>query len=256
MMKNLWRCGTIGVLIICCVLSCTSKKQLKKEKEADALRKLGEAYMLENRDAAAFQKLMEAKDLNPEDPYIYFALGNFYFNKKKYDLAIENYSKCLELKPEFASVRNNLGLVYLEIGEYDTAISYFSELSDNYIYATPHYPRFNMGQAYFYKNNYKEAKRCFREALEMDPQFTIALHWLGRTYIELGNIPEATASLEKAVQMTPEVVEIHFDLGRAYTLSKAYNNAMYEYRRVMELDPGSLLADEAKQHIDMIKKMR
>jgi len=229
---------------------------VKKEHEAEALRKLGEAYMEENRDAAAYQKLIEARDLNPQDPYTFFALGNFFFNKEKYDLAIENYNKCLELKPEFASVRNNLGLVYMKIGEYDKAISYFSELTDNYIYATPHYPRFNMGQAYFYKNDYRKAEKCFKETLEMEPRFTIAIHWLGRTYIELDDIPQATVNLEKAAKLTPEVAEIHFDLGRAYTLSKAYNNAMFEYRRVIELDSESPLAEEAKQHIEMIKKMK
>ena len=78
----------MGILILCCLVACTSsKKQIKKEQEAEALRKLGEAYMVEGRDAAAYQKLMEAKELNPNDPYTYFSLGNFYFNKEKYDLA-------------------------------------------------------------------------------------------------------------------------------------------------------------------------
>lgn len=256
-MKKIWFCSTIWVLILFCALSCTaSKKQVKKEQEAEALRKLGEAYMEENRDAAAFQKLQESIDLNSRDPYTYFALGNFYFKKEKYYLAIENYNKCLELKPEFASVRNNLGLAYMKLGEYDKAISYFEELTDNYVYATPHYPRFNMGQAYFYKNDFRQAEKCFREALEMEPQFTIALHWLGRTYIELDDIPRATLNLEKAAKLTPQVPEIHFDLGRAYTLSKKYNNAIFEFRTVVELDDESPLADEAKQHIEMIQKMK
>ena len=189
------------IIIVLSIAACgPSKTQLKKQQQieqAEALRKLGEVYMTENKDTAAFKKFMEAEKLNPKDPYIHFDLGIFYYNKGKYDLAIERYEKCLELKPSFASVRNNLGLAYMAKGEYDTAISYFNELTDNYLYATPHYPLCNLGQAYYHKRQYDVAEEYLKEAISMQPDFAIALHWLGRTQIKLGKASDAVKTWKR-----------------------------------------------------------
>jgi len=242
------------LVLVCFLMACAPSRdeQLLKDR-AEALRKLGEAYMSESKDAAAFRKLKEAEALNPDDPFTHFALGIFYFNKEKYDMAIDHYKKCMELKPDFASVRNNIGLAYLKKGDYDTAISFFKGLADNYVYATPHYPLFNLGQAYYYKKDYKTAEKYFQEALEMEPQYVIAVHWLGRTQLELGKTSEAIKSLNKAVSINPAVPEIHFDLGRAYRVRGEKEKAAKAFQKVIEIDPEHMLADQAKREMKMLR---
>jgi len=227
----------------------TTKEDLKRKEKAEALRKLGEAYMSENKTAAAFRKLKEAEKLNPNDSYTQFALGIFYFNKKKYSLAIKRYQRCLELNPDFASVRNNIGLAYLQKGEYDKAILNFKELTDNYVYATPHYPLANMGQAYYYKNDFQLAEKYLKEALDLEPQFIIAVHWLGRTQLALGKTAEAVQTLEKAAELNSSVPEIYFDLGKAYQTMGKTDASKHAYQRVVELDPDGGLGDQAKREI-------
>jgi type IV pilus assembly protein PilF len=231
------------MLLIFLLTSCAvSKEEIKRKDKAEALRRLGEAYMVENKTSAAFRKLKESKKLNPYDPYTHFAIGIFYFNKKNYDLAIKSYERCLELKPEFASVRNNIGLAYLKKGEYDTAIQNFKKLTDNYVYATPHFPLTNMGQAYYYKNDLDLAEKYLKEALDIDPQFVIAIHWLGRTQLALKKPTEAIQNLEKAIQLNSSVPEIYFDLGKAYQSIGKKSHSKNAYQRVIDLEPEGDLA--------------
>ncbi len=242
-----------SMVLVFSLIACTPSKdeQLRKDR-AEALRKIGEAYMSENKNAAAFRKLKEAETLNPENPHTHFALGIFYFNKEKYDIAIDHYKKCLELKPDFASVRNNIGLAYMKKGNYDTAISFFKGLIDNYVYATPHYPLFNLGQAYYYKKDYKTAEKFFQEALEMEPEYVIAIHWLGRTQLEMGKTTDAVKSLDKAVSINSSVPEIHFDLGRAFQVLGEKEKALKAFQKVIEIDPEDMLAVQAKKEIQRL----
>lgn len=243
----------LRMVLIFSIISCAPSRdeQLQKDR-AEALRKLGEAYMSENKDAAAFRKLKEAESLNPDDPFTHFALGIFYFNKKKYDMAIDHYKKCMELRPDFASVRNNIGLAYLNKGDYDMAISFFKGLPDNYVYATPHYPLFNMGQAYYYKKDYKTAEKYFQEALEIEPEYIIAIHWLGRTELELGKTSDAVKSLNKAISINPSVPEIYFDLGRAFQILGKKDDALKAFQRVIEINPEDTLAIQAKKEVNRL----
>lgn len=240
------------VLVLSLIACAPSKDEQLRKDRAESLRKLGEAYMAENKNAPAFRKLKEAESLNPDDPHTHFALGIFYFNKEKYDKAIEQYKKCLELKPDFASVRNNIGLAYMKKGDYDTAISYFKKLTDNYVYATPHYPLFNMGQAYYYKKDYKTAEKYFQEALEMEPEYVIAIHWLGRTQLELGKTTDAIKNLDKAISFNSSVPEIHFDLGRAFQVLGDKEKAIKAFQKVIEIDPENMLAVQAKKEIQRL----
>jgi len=244
-----------SMVLIFSLLACSPSRdeQLRKDR-AESLRKLGEAYMSENKNAAAFRKLKESEMLNPDDPHTHFALGIFYFNKEKYDMAIAQYKKCLELKPDFASVRNNIGLAYMKKGDYDTAISFFKGLTDNYVYATPHYPLFNLGQAYYYKKNYKAAEKYFQEALEMEPDFIIAIHWMGRAQLELGKTTDAIKSLNKAISINPSVPEIHFDLGRAFQVLGNKEKAALSFQKVIEIDPENILAVQAKREMRRLLK--
>jgi len=242
----------IMVLVFSLMACAPSRDEQLRKDRAEALRKLGEAYMSENKDASAFRKLKEAELLNPDDPFTHFALGIFYFNKEKYDMAIDHYKKCMELKPDFASVRNNIGLAYLKKGDYDTAISFFEGLPDNYVYATPHYPLFNLGQAYYYKKDYKAAEKYFHEALEMEPKYVIAIHWLGRTQLELGKTFDAVKSLNKAISINPSAPEIHFDLGRAYQILGEKEKAVKSFKRVIEIDPEHMLAVQAKKEVNRL----
>lgn len=229
--------------------SCAPKKKNDSVKKATAFKDLGVAYMKDDMDAAAFKNLTKAESLNPNDPHIHFALGVFYFKKENYKQAIAEYKRSLELKPDFASIHNNLGLAYFELGDYDTAIEHFSRLVGNYVYATPHFPLFNIGRSYYHKVEYKKAIRYLKEALNVEPSYSPALLWLGRSYMKSGDTDRAVTTLLKGIRIAPKFAEMHYYLGRAYRMAKDYNNASRSFKKAIEMDPEGEIAAKAKQHL-------
>ncbi|MFC4213559.1 DUF5107 domain-containing protein [Pedobacter petrophilus] len=56
--------------------------------------------------------LNAAIENNPKDGKALYYLGNLYYDKQQYDLAISLWERAAELDPEFATVNRNLGLAY------------------------------------------------------------------------------------------------------------------------------------------------
>ncbi len=241
------------------VFSCASKKdtlEQQKIKIATTTRNLGQAYLAEGKNAAAYQQLRRAEALNPDDPHTHFALGEFYFRQENYSSAISEYKKTLELKPDYASAMNNLGIVYLALKDWDAAIACFKDVSGNYIYATPHFSLYLLGQAYYNKKEYRSSVKYFKEALKMKPDYVFAKHWLGRTYLKMGKASKAKEILEKAVKQSPDIAEVHYDLGITYQVLRKYKKAFDEYQKVAGLAPESSLADRAGKRMKKIRSFQ
>ena len=58
-------------------------------------------------------------------------------------------------------------------------------------------------------------------------------------------------NLEEALKKHP----VHISLGKKYMLSKQFKKARYAYQKVIELDPESDLAEQAKTYSARISKM-
>lgn len=86
---------------------------LGKEAEAKAMyeeaSKISPDFCFPNR-LEAILALREAMRLNPGDANAPYYLGNLYYDKRQYDLAIELWRKSTELNPSFPTVWRNLAL--------------------------------------------------------------------------------------------------------------------------------------------------
>ena len=113
MKKNM--CVWVGLVLLTLFLAaCAGNKQLKKE-QAEATRKLGEAYLRQGNYTAALSELRKAEKLYPQDHILQNDLGIAYRKKGKTDLAIKHFKKAIKLKPDFAPAINNLGTAYFDI---------------------------------------------------------------------------------------------------------------------------------------------
>jgi tetratricopeptide (TPR) repeat protein len=254
-MKTYRLAWTVFAFLIFGIVSCTANLEVRK-KQAEASRNLGEAYYLEGNYPAALGEFLKSETLYPGDPYLQNDLGLTYMAMKKMDLAIKHFKKALEIKPDYAPALNSLGTAYLNKKEWDTAIRYFKEVTENLLYATPHFPLSNLGWAYYNKKEYALAEKFYLKALEINPKFINALAGLGKTYIEMGRSSEAVATLEKAVKDYPRLGQLYLELARAYTLSGEYKKALDAYEKVVEFAPGSALAREAETEAQKIRKFR
>ena len=100
---------------------------------------------------------------------------------------------------------------------------------------------------------YKRQEIYYRRALDIEPNFPIALRGLGRTYIAMLKIPEAVSVLEKTVREAPVWPELYLDMGTAYRMAGEYTKALLAFNKVTELAPDSEAAEKA---LAEIKKMQ
>ena len=67
---------------------------------------------------------------------------------------------------------------------------------------------------------------------------------------------EAMIEYKKATQLDPNYVDAHFRLASIYRVKNMYDKAVEEYNKVIELDPTSPLAKDAKRSLVHIERSR
>ena len=254
-MKTYGFIRAVMVILILGSVSCAANLEMQK-KQAKASRNLGEAYYRQENYPEALGEFLKSETIYPGDPFLQYDMGLTYMAMKKMDLAIKHFKKAIEIKPDYAPALNSLGTAYLNKKEWDTAIRYFKEVTENLLYATPHFALSNLGWAYYNKKEYAFAEKFYLKALEIDPKFINALAGLGKTYTAMGRGSEAVATLEKAVKDYPRLGQLYLELARAYTLSDEYKKALDAYEKAVEFAPDSALARKAEAEAQKIRKFR
>jgi type IV pilus assembly protein PilF len=256
-MKNLRRLNIAVFIIICfglSIISCAPTNNEVYKKQAEASRTLGEAYMTQGQYTAALKELLEAEKKYPDDPMIQNSLGLAYIAKERPDLAVDHFKKAIKLKPDFSSAVNNLGNAYLRLNQWDAAIEQFKSLSDDLIYATPHFPLTNMGFAYYNKGELEMAEKYYQQALKLQPRFTIALRGLGRTYLKMEEVIKAQEVLYEAISIEPDFAPVYMDLAQSYLMSGEINKAKATYQHVIKIAAETPFAKEAKKSLDQLSR--
>lgn len=220
------------------------RKLLEKFPNLPALReKLTNVYLRNKEKQKAVEQLEAIIRTNPTSVQSYYMLGSIAFEDKDYKKALEHFGKALLLNPNFeqlyydvagAQVNANeprAALQTLEkarskfqpsfVNEYFTAMAY-GRMKDHtnalkHLVAAEVVARatdtnrltpsfyFQLGAAYERTRNYEESEKYFRRCLEMQPDFSEAMNYLGYMWAERGvNLTEARQLIEKAVALEPK----------------------------------------------------
>ena len=238
----------LTILCMVFMISCAGGQE-KRKKQARVTRSLGEAYMQQGNYTASLKELLKAEKLYSKDHFLHNDLGLAYMAKERYDKAEFHFKKAIDIRSEYAPAKNNLGTVYMARLEWDAAIEQFKTVVGDILYATPHFPLTNLGIAYYNKNDYTNAERYYLDALDLEPNFILALRGLSRTYIAMNKLPQTVAILEKAVKITPQSADLYLDLGNAYHMSGDTQKALSAYQKVTSLSPNTALAETAQKEI-------
>ncbi len=246
------RCIKTLLLSICLlfIFSCaTGVKNKDKRKQIEASKNLGEAYLAEGDYSLALKEFLKVEAMGGDDPFLHNDFGLAYMGKGKIDLAITHFKKAIKLNPEYAPALNNLGTAYLAKKEWDKAIEWFEVVTNDILYATPHFPLSNMGYAYYHKGDYELSLKYYKEALDIEPKFVNALYGLGKTCKALGKLDEAVKAFEKAVALAPQLSNLLYETGLAYKENGDHQKAIELFKRVMISSPDSAFAELAEKEI-------
>ncbi len=94
-------------------------------------------------------------------------LGLFHYRFGEYDPAEKAYRRALELRPDSVTAWENLATIFLQRNRPDETISALTEALK--IEEIP-YTHSNLGTAYFFRGDYRQAADHYRRATEMEPK--------------------------------------------------------------------------------------
>ena len=161
---------------------------------------LGIAYMQEGHFREALEKLNRARQVKPDYPPIYNALGVLHQSMGEYDIAEHNFKIAIELNPDDSSALNNYGLLLCKAQRYDEADEVFLKAASNPLYATPELAYNNAGTCALNNGQTELAEKYFNEALRRNARVGPALIQMAEISYEQGNYMPARGYLDRYLE--------------------------------------------------------
>jgi len=101
-------------------------------------------------------------------------LGWTYHFQGKIQDAIAECKRAIEVDPDFGNPYNDIGAYLIALGRLDEAVPWLERAIDAPRYDPRHFAHFNLGRVYLAKGMFGRARECFREALRIEPNYTLA----------------------------------------------------------------------------------
>ncbi|KAB8138476.1 tetratricopeptide repeat protein [Gracilibacillus oryzae] len=176
-----------------------------------ALIQLADLYQAQGLFEVAESKLIEAKRIEPDEPVIDFALGEFLFSIGEYNKATIYFDKLMKHTKEFANVniQARLAEAYALNGDFEQALQHFQALDTD----DPEL-LFRYGFLAFKSERYEIAIQTWEKLLELELEYPSVYQYLAQAYEEEGLMNEAAEAAETGVEMDPYNKEMWYVAGR------------------------------------------
>ena len=139
--------------------------------------------------------IKRAMALAPNQSEVHAIYGKFHeLENVDWSSGVRHYRKALELNPQCYWGQRLLGIYYVFCGRFDDGIELFRRCQA----IEPLAVNLNchIGMAHYYARRYETAVEQLELTLKMDPTFSVAHGFLGRTLLRLGKFDEAIAEFE------------------------------------------------------------
>ena len=120
-----------------------------------------------------------------------FALGNFYYQSEKLDLAARSYRDAVDKLPLFKKAISNLGRIYLIQEKPEKTLELYRKLVENGLASADIYSL--LGQAHLLLDNYVSAENAFRQVLLLQPKSGNARLGLAKCLLQQERYAESRA---------------------------------------------------------------
>jgi len=107
-------------------------------------------------------------------------LGWAYSFQGKYDDAIGECRKAIQLDPDFGNPYNDIGAYLIEKGRLEEAVPWLEKAIEAKRYDSYCFPHYNLGRVWEAKGDWPKALEAYRQALKMNPDYTLASRALSR----------------------------------------------------------------------------
>jgi tetratricopeptide (TPR) repeat protein len=184
----------------------------------------------------AFQAALRA---NPASAEAAYGIGSVYLQQNKNAEARETFEHVLTLHAGYPDTMpntwNNLGILATRGSRMDEAVSYFQhalELNPDYLIALN-----NLGNAYRELQQWDKAREALEHAIAVGPEDAEANYNLGMVDAQTGDNARAEQFLKKALQYRPDYPEALNNLGILYVRTQRVDDAVSLFEQCMNIAP-------------------
>lgn len=202
---------------------------------------LADLYQLQGLSEVSEQKLLEAKEILPDEKVIDFALGELYFHLGKYKKAIQSYELVLKEHEEISnvSIYNRLAECLSTCGYFEDALSYYEKGIKNH---EDLHTLFSYGFTALQAEYYQTAIKQFEKVKEMDPGFTSVYLYLAKSYEHEGMLNNCFQTIKDGIKYDQFNKELYLYGGKVALKMKHNQEAIEMLKEALALDPGYIEA--------------
>lgn len=214
----------------------------------------------------AIEAYSKAIHFDPGSFKSWYNLGQLHKKNGQSDKEIAAYKEALEINPDYTRALLEMGNAYLNKEAYQNAIEAYEKILEVH----PSYTKawFNLGLAYSKMNDVKKSSQVYERLLELQPDHVSGRINLAIQYARSDKIELAISTLEDAVNIELDNPVIRYNLALQYEKLDMIEKAIYQFLKVIELDPGRASAydqlldiysssgDDANFEIIMFRKNR
>ncbi|MFP5213820.1 MAG: tetratricopeptide repeat protein [Acidobacteriota bacterium] len=246
------------LLIVCMLLlpACaTTPKDPMNRYTVEQLKEIGEKFYAAGEMVQALKYLTKGEQKDPKNPVIQYDLGLAFSARGLQAEALAHFQKAVTLKPDYSEAFNALGAFYAEQGRQDLAREAFLKALANPFYGTPQYARYNLGKLNEAAGDLDEALKNYKEAVRLSPSYGLAYYRMGLVYESQKLGDEARRAYGKAIEATPNLPDAHLRYGVMSYTAGEIEKALYSLTQVVKLAPNTTMADEARLYLDRMKNI-
>lgn len=192
-------------------------------------------YFVDARELKAF--LQEAQPLfDPQSAEQYNDRGVHYYERGRYDKAVEDFTKALELDPKLADAAGNRGWALVQQDDSQTALADF----DAAIGLNPADANFwqGRGKAHVALDETSAAIKDFTEAIRLSPQEAELYNERADAYYEAEDYSQALKDYNHAIRIDPRQADYYNSRGVCHAAQEDYAAAIADYTKAIELSAG------------------
>ncbi len=186
------------------------------------------------------------KSIEIEEDYAlaYWSLGNIYHTHFAYDDSAEwmdfelmemNYTKAYQIDPDLAEANVGIGWTQFYKGEWDEAFRYYKQAID----LEPNNAEINYYVGGFFKDIglYNKAVEFYLRAIRIDPVYQEYKGICAYCYMKMGEYEKAAEQIQKALEFDPDSTYFHLYYARQLIMMKKYDEAEKIIGKVEKIEP-------------------
>ncbi|MBM7569835.1 tetratricopeptide repeat protein [Aquibacillus albus] len=205
----------------------------------EVLIQLADLYQAQGLYEVAEQKLLEAKNMDPMEYLIDFALGELAFSNGEYQKSIPYYEKVLLDRPQIADVDVSIRLAeaYASTGDFEQALEFYQESGHDDADIL-----FRYGFIAFKGDRLDISIKVWEQLIENDPYYHSVYYFLAQAYDNEGMVNEAYETAKKGLNYDDFNKELYYLTGVLAHRLGNQEESFQLIKKAVSIDPGYLEA--------------